>query len=75
MKTYLLPLACWLSLQSSFALGNTAAHAYEKALQHMQQQALRAAELELRNSLQQQPDYLPARLLLTWSCLASSSVF
>lgn len=64
MKTYLLPLACWLSLQSSFALGNTAAHAYEKALQHMQQQALRAAELELRNSLQQQPDYLPARLLL-----------
>jgi len=64
MKIYLLPLACWLCLQSAMVVANTAASAYEKALQHVQQQSLRAAELELRNSLQQQPDYLPARLLL-----------
>ena len=64
MKTYLVPLACWLSLQCPAAFSDSAANAYEKALQHMQQQAFKAAELELRNSLQQQPDYLPARLLL-----------
>jgi|GEM_PF-3246042 len=64
MKTYLLPLVCWLSLQSPMVFCNTGASAYEKALQHMQQQSFKAAELELRNSLQQQPDYLPARLLL-----------
>jgi putative PEP-CTERM system TPR-repeat lipoprotein len=64
MKSYLVPLACWLSLQSPLALSHSAANAYEKALQHMHQQAFKAAELELRNSLQQQPDYLPARLLL-----------
>ncbi|RVU39998.1 PEP-CTERM system TPR-repeat protein PrsT [Rheinheimera riviphila] len=76
MKTYLLPLVCWLSLQSQPLLANTAANsaasAYEKALQHMQQHALREAELELRNSLQQQPDYLPARLLLGQVLLQSA---
>lgn len=64
MKTYLLPLICWLSLHSPMVLSNNAAAAYEKALHHMQQQALKEAEIELRNSLKQQPDYLPARLLL-----------
>ncbi len=64
MKTYLLPLVCCLSLHSPMLLSNTAASSYEKALQHMQQHSFREAELELRNSLQQQPDYLPARLLL-----------
>lgn len=72
MKIYLLPLVCWLSLQSHPLLANTAASAYEKALQHMQQQAFREAELELRNSLQQQPDYLPARLLLGQVLLQSA---
>jgi putative PEP-CTERM system TPR-repeat lipoprotein len=72
MKTYLLPLVCWLSLHSPMALSNNAATAYEKALQYMQQQALKAAELELRNSLQQQPDYLPARLLLGQVLLQSA---
>lgn len=72
MKTYLLPLICWFSLYSPTALSNNAATAYEKALQYMQQQALKEAELELRNSLQQQPDYLPARLLLGQVLLQSA---
>jgi putative PEP-CTERM system TPR-repeat lipoprotein len=72
MKNYLLPLVCWFSLHSPIALSNTAATAYEKALQYMQQQALKEAELELRNSLQQQPDYLPARLLLGQVLLQSA---
>lgn len=72
MKNYLLPLICWFSLYSPIALSNNAATAYEKALQYVQQQALKEAELELRNSLQQQPDYLPARLLLGQVLLQSA---
>jgi cellulose synthase operon protein C len=64
MKTYLLLPLCWLCLHCHGVLANTAATSYEKALQYMQKQEPKAAELELRNSLQQQPDYLPARLLL-----------
>lgn len=63
MKLRLLPL-----LLVAFSAATTATvkapAAYEKARQHQAQGDLRAAELELRNSLQQDPGYLPARLLL-----------
>ena len=53
MKTYLLLPLCWLYLHCHGVLANTAATSYEKALQYMQKQEPKAAELELRNSLQQ----------------------
>lgn len=61
MKLRLLPV-----LLVVFSVGATvqAPASYEKARQHQAQGNLRAAELELRNSLQQDPTYLPARLLL-----------
>lgn len=43
---------------------DSAASYYESALRYSQQQQMRAAELELRNSLQRDPSYLPARLML-----------
>lgn len=43
---------------------DTASAYYEKARQYSQQAQWREAELELRNSLQQNPAYLPARLML-----------
>lgn len=49
--------------QAEFA-ADTASAYYEKARQYSQQAQWRAAELELRNSLQQNPAYLPARLML-----------
>ncbi len=56
---------CGLLAFSTTALSNeSAASYYEKALQYQQQQQLKKAELELRNSLQRDANYLPARLLL-----------
>lgn len=56
---------CGLLAFSKTALSNeSAASYYEKALQYQQQQQLKKAELELRNSLQRDANYLPARLLL-----------
>lgn len=56
---------CGLLAFSKTALSNeSAASYYEKALQYQQQQQLKKAELELRNSLQRDANYLPSRLLL-----------
>lgn len=54
---------CVLGTQPVFA-ADTASAYYEKARQYSQQAQWREAELELRNSLQQNPAYLPARLML-----------
>jgi putative PEP-CTERM system TPR-repeat lipoprotein len=54
---------CALGAQPVFA-ADTASAYYEKARQYSQQAQWREAELELRNSLQQNPAYLPARLML-----------
>lgn len=63
MKLRLLSVLVALLVQPVFA-ADTAAAFYEKARQYSQQQQWREAELELRNSLQQNPAYLPARLML-----------
>lgn len=64
MKTRLRAIcfAWFLSLPAGAA--ETAVDYYESALTYSQQQQWRAAELELRNSLKINPNYLPARLLL-----------
>lgn len=54
---------CALGAQPVSA-ADTASAYYEKARQYSQQAQWREAELELRNSLQQNPAYLPARLML-----------
>lgn len=64
MKFRSLALCCSLLLVQPVYAAGTAAAYYESALKYSQQQQWRAAELELRNSLQQDPNYLPARLLL-----------
>ena len=58
------PLLVWCLLSCGYAYADSAATYYESALRFNQQQELRKAELELRNSLQQNPKFLPARLLL-----------
>jgi len=63
MKLPVLSVLVALSLQPVFA-ADTASAYYEKARQYSQQAQWREAELELRNSLQQNPAYLPARLML-----------
>jgi len=63
MKLRLLSVLVALLAQPVCA-ADTAAAFYEKARQYSQQQLWREAELELRNSLQQNPAYLPARLML-----------
>lgn len=63
MKLRLLSVLVAILAQPVFA-ADTAAAFYEKARQYSQQQQWREAELELRNSLQQNPAYLPARLML-----------
>jgi len=63
MKLRVLSILVALFAQPVVA-ADTAAAYYEKARQYSQQQQLREAELELRNSLQQNPAYLPARLML-----------
>lgn len=63
MKLRLLPVLLTLWTVPTYAADSAAAF-YEKALQYQQQQQWREAELELRNSLQQNPAYLPARLML-----------
>ena len=67
MKLRLLAVMVALMAQPVFA-ADTAAAYYEKARQYSQQQQWREAELELRNSLQQNPAYLPARLMLDKYC-------
>jgi putative PEP-CTERM system TPR-repeat lipoprotein len=64
MKLRLLPVLLALLVQPAMVLADPAAAYYEKARQYSQQQQWREAELELRNSLQQNPAYLPARLML-----------
>lgn len=63
MKLRILTVLLALCAQPVFAADSAAAY-YEKARQYSQQQQWREAELELRNSLQQNPAYLPARLML-----------
>lgn len=64
MKLRPFALLCSLLLVPPLSAADTAASYYESALRYSQQQQWRSAELELRNSLQQDPAYLPARLLL-----------
>ena len=64
MKLRSFALLCSLLLAPPLSAADTAASYYESALRYSQQQQWRSAELELRNSLQQDPAYLPARLLL-----------
>jgi putative PEP-CTERM system TPR-repeat lipoprotein len=63
MKLPVLSVLVALCMQPVFA-ADTASAYYEKARQYSQQAQWREAELELRNSLQQNPAYLPARLML-----------
>jgi len=64
MKFRSIALSCSLLLAQPVWAADSAAGYYETALTYSQQQQWRQAELELRNSLQQDPNYLPARLLL-----------
>lgn len=64
MKLKCLALCCLLACSTTALSNESAASYYEKALQYQQQQQLKKAELELRNSLQRDANYLPARLLL-----------
>lgn len=64
MKFRSIALSCSLLLAQPVWAADSAAGYYESALKYSQQQQWRQAELELRNSLQQDPNYLPARLLL-----------
>lgn len=64
MKLTCLALCCALTFSTTALSNESAASFYEKALQYQQQHELKKAELELRNSLQRDANYLPARLLL-----------
>lgn len=64
MKLRPIALLCSLLLTPPLFAADSAANYYESALRYSQQGELKKAEIELRNSLQQQADYLPARLLL-----------
>lgn len=64
MKTRLRAVCCALLLSLPAVAAETAVDYYESALTYSQQQQWREAELELRNSLKINPNYLPARLLL-----------
>lgn len=64
MKRTFIALCCALAYSTTALSADTAASFYERALQFQQQHELKKAELELRNSLQQDGNFLPARLLL-----------
>lgn len=64
MKTRLRAICCAFLLSLPAVAAETAVDYYESALTYSQQQQWREAELQLRNSLKINPNYLPARLLL-----------
>ena len=64
MKTRLRAICCAVLLSVPAVAAETAVDYYESALTYSHQQQWREAELELRNSLKINPNYLPARLLL-----------
>ena len=64
MKTRLRAICCAVLLSGPAVAAETAVDYYESALTYSHQQQWREAELELRNSLKINPNYLPARLLL-----------
>lgn len=64
MKTKLRAIYCALLLSMPAVAAQTAVDYYESALTYSQHHQWREAELELRNSLKINPNYLPARLLL-----------
>lgn len=59
-----LVLCCALAVSATAFAKDSAAAFYERALQFQQQKQLKQAEIELKNSLQQDSEFLPARLLL-----------
>lgn len=64
MKTRLRAICCAMLLSGPVVATETAVDYYESALTYSHKQQWREAELELKNSLQINPNYLPARLLL-----------
>lgn len=64
MKLKHLVVCCALTFSTTALSKDSAATFYERALQFQQQKELKKAELELKNSLQQDSQFLPARLLL-----------
>lgn len=64
MKFRYFTLLCSLLMAPAMVVADSAASYYEAALRYSQQGELKKAEIELRNSLQRQADYLPARLML-----------
>jgi len=64
MKKHLFFYFLFVSTLPSIVFAEQAPSLYEKALYLQQQGELKAAEIAVKNSIQQHPNYLPARLLL-----------
>ena len=64
MKKYLVAAILFISMFPWIVKAEQSSSLYEKAVNLLQQGELKAAEIAVKNSIQQFPNYLPARLLL-----------